>query len=84
MFVDQYGWGHTGSVDGAVSCAWMLDDDRTVVVATVAGSDPSTGGGVCNRVDPAFAAGLGIPAAGTPPAEAQPGETPEEQPAAES
>jgi CubicO group peptidase (beta-lactamase class C family) len=66
VFVDQYGWGHTGSVDGAVSCAWMLDDDRTVVVTTIAGVVPSTGGGVCDRVVPAIATDLGIPAAGEP------------------
>ena len=66
VFVDQYGWGHTGSVDGAVSCAWTVEGDRTVVVATVAGSDPSTGGGVCDRIVPAVAGDLGLPAAGRP------------------
>jgi CubicO group peptidase (beta-lactamase class C family) len=66
VFVDQYGWGHTGSVDGAVSCAWMIEDGRTVVVATVAGVDPSTGGGVCDRIVPAIATDLDLPAAGEP------------------
>jgi CubicO group peptidase (beta-lactamase class C family) len=62
VFIDQYGWGHTGSVDGAVSCAWVMESDRTVVVATVAGSRPSTGGAVCDRVVVALATDLGIPA----------------------
>ena len=66
VFIDQYGWGHTGSVDGAVSCAWTIEDERTVVVATVAGADPSTGGGVCDRIVPAIAADLGLPPAGEP------------------
>ena len=26
--VDQYGWGHTGTVDGAKACAWVLEDGR--------------------------------------------------------
>ena len=25
VFIDQYGWGHTGTIDGAVSCAWVMD-----------------------------------------------------------
>jgi CubicO group peptidase (beta-lactamase class C family) len=66
VFVDQYGWGHTGSVDGAVSCAWTIENDRTVVVATVSGTTPSTGGGVCDRIVPALAADLGLPASGEP------------------
>jgi CubicO group peptidase (beta-lactamase class C family) len=60
LFIDQYGWGHTGSVDDAVSCAWVIEGGRTVVAATVAGRSPSTGGGVCDRVVPAVAADLGI------------------------
>lgn len=60
VLVDQYGWGHTGSVDGAVACAWTLEGGRTVVAATVAGPSPSTGGGVCDRVVPAVARDLGI------------------------
>ena len=62
LIFDQYGWGHTGSVDGAVSCVWMMESDRTVVAATVAGNRPATGGDVCDRVVPALAADLGIPA----------------------
>ncbi len=60
LFIDQYGWGHTGSVDGALACAWVMEGGRTVVAATVAGSSPSTGGDVCDRVVPAVADDLGI------------------------
>jgi len=60
LIVDQYGWGHTGSVDGAMACAWVLEGGRTVVAATVAGGSPSTGGAVCDRVVPAIADDLGI------------------------
>lgn len=66
IIVDQYGWGHTGSVDGAVSCAWVVEGGRTVVSATVAGSRPGSGGGVCDLVLPAAAADLGLPALGEP------------------
>ena len=60
VIIDQYGWGHTGTVDGALACAWVLEGGRTVVAATVAGRSPSTGGGVCDRVVPAVADDLGI------------------------
>jgi CubicO group peptidase (beta-lactamase class C family) len=60
LFVDQYGWGHTGSIDDAVACAWVLDGGRTAVAATVAGPAPSTGGALCDRVVPAVAADLGL------------------------
>jgi CubicO group peptidase (beta-lactamase class C family) len=60
VIVDQYGWGHTGSVDGALSCLWVLESGRTIVVATVAGGSPSTGGDVCDRVVPTVADDLGI------------------------
>ena len=60
ILVDQYGWGHTGSVDGAVACAWVLEGGRTTVAATVAGGSPTTGGAVCDRVVPAVADDLGI------------------------
>jgi CubicO group peptidase (beta-lactamase class C family) len=59
ILADQYGWGHTGSVDGAVACAWVLEGGRTVVAATVAGGSPSTGGAVCDRIVPALAEDLG-------------------------
>jgi CubicO group peptidase (beta-lactamase class C family) len=60
LFVDQYGWGHTGSVDDAVACAWVLDAGRTVMAATVAGPRPATGGALCDVLVPALAADLGI------------------------
>ncbi|MEX0846777.1 MAG: serine hydrolase domain-containing protein [Ilumatobacteraceae bacterium] len=66
LMVDQYGWGHTGTLDGAKTCAWVIDADRTVVVALVAGERPGTGGGVCDRLLPALAADLGLPALGKP------------------
>jgi D-alanyl-D-alanine carboxypeptidase len=62
LIVDQYGWGHTGSVDGAVSCVWVMESGRTVVATTVAGNRPTTGGDVCDLVVPAVAADLGISA----------------------
>jgi CubicO group peptidase (beta-lactamase class C family) len=60
VFLDQYGWGHTGTVDGAVSCIWLLDRNRIAVAATIAGDSPSTGGSICDRVVPAVANDLGI------------------------
>ena len=60
VMADQYGWGHTGTVDGAKACAWVMEQGRTVVVAIVAGDRPSTGGQVCDLVIPALATDLGI------------------------
>ena len=60
IMTDQYGWGHTGTVDGAKSCAWVMEDARTIVVATVSGLRPSTGGKVCDIVVPSLALDLGI------------------------
>ncbi|MCU1398614.1 MAG: peptidase family protein [Acidimicrobiales bacterium] len=60
IITDQYGWGHTGTVDGARSCAWVMEGGRTVIVATVAGQRPSTGGKLCDIVVPALATDLGI------------------------
>ncbi len=60
VMIDQYGWGHTGTVDGALACAWVLEGGRTVITATVSGGTPSTGGAVCDRVVPALADDLGI------------------------
>lgn len=62
VLADQYGWGHTGTVDGAKSCAWVLEWGRTTVVATIAGNAPSSGGEVCDLVIPALAQDLGFPA----------------------
>lgn len=66
VMIDQYGWGHTGTIDRAKACAWVLEDGRTAVAVTVAGGSPSTGGGVCDRVVPAVAADLGVGASGPP------------------
>lgn len=66
LMLDQYGWGHTGTLDGAKACAWVIDDGSTVVVALVAGQRPSTGGGVCDRLLPAITADLGLPLLGDP------------------
>ncbi|MCU1500844.1 MAG: peptidase family protein, partial [Ilumatobacteraceae bacterium] len=60
IFTDQYGWGHTGTVDGAKACAWQLEDGRTTVVAIVAGNRPSTGGRLCDLLVPALAGDLGL------------------------
>jgi len=60
VFVDQYGWGHSGTVDGAKVCAWVLEGGRTVMVAIVSGNRPSSGGRVCDRLVPALAGDLGL------------------------
>jgi D-alanyl-D-alanine carboxypeptidase len=64
VMLDQYGWGHTGSVLDAVTCAWVLNDG-TVVTAFVGGRSPQSGGGVCDVVLPALGRDLGL-ALGTP------------------
>ncbi len=63
IFTDQYGWGHTGTVDGAKACAWQLEGGRTTIVAIVAGNRPDSGGGLCDVVVPALAGDLGLGAA---------------------
>ena len=60
VIVDQYGWGHTGSVDGAAACAWVFDEGATVLVALVSGPRPATGGALCDRLVPALASDLGV------------------------
>lgn len=60
VHVDQYGFGHTGTVDFAKSCVWLFDGGTTVVAATIAGESVSSGGGVCDIVVPAVASDLGI------------------------
>lgn len=59
VMADQYGWGHTGTVDGAKACAWRFADG-TVVAGLVAGNQPSTGGGVCDRLVTALAVDIGL------------------------
>ncbi|MGD9701429.1 MAG: serine hydrolase domain-containing protein [Acidimicrobiia bacterium] len=59
IMADQYGWGHTGTVDGAKACAWVMDGGRTVVVGVVAGNQPSTGGRLCDSLVSALAVDLG-------------------------
>lgn len=59
IITDQYGWGHTGTVDGAKACAWVMDGGRTILTAIVSGNRPSTGGGVCDELVPALAVDLG-------------------------
>lgn len=60
IIVDQYGWGHTGTIDGAKACAWVLDERNTVLVAIVSGQRPRTGGEVCDVLLPALATDLGV------------------------
>jgi D-alanyl-D-alanine carboxypeptidase len=64
VMVDQYGWGHTGTVDGAKACAWVIGE--AVLVAVVAGDRPSTGGRICDRLVPAVAGDLGLGDLGPP------------------
>lgn len=59
VMTDQYGWGHTGTVDGAKACAWRLSGDTTIV-AIVAGNRPDSGGRLCDLLVPALAADFGI------------------------
>ena len=59
-FVDQYGFGHTGTVGGAVACAWVMEGGRTIVAATISGEHPATGGAVCNAIEPAVGSDLGF------------------------
>ena len=60
VMVDQYGWGHTGTVDGARACAWVMEDGRTVLVGVIAGNRPSSGGRLCDALLPALAHDLGF------------------------
>ncbi|MFT4658385.1 MAG: CubicO group peptidase (beta-lactamase class C family) [Candidatus Aldehydirespiratoraceae bacterium] len=60
VFTDQYGFGHTGTVDGAKACIWVLEGGATVVSATIAGNSVNAGGAVCDIVVPAIATDLGI------------------------
>jgi hypothetical protein len=60
VMVDQYGWGHTGSVDGTRACAWVMEEGRTVLTAFIAGNRPSSGGRLCSTLVPALAQDLGI------------------------
>lgn len=57
---DQYGWGHTGTVDGAKACAWVMEGGRTVVVGLVAGNQPETGSSVCDALVLPLAVDLGL------------------------
>ena len=66
VMTDQYGWGHTGTVDGAEACAWRLEGGRTTVVAVVAGNRPGSGGRICDRLLPALSTDLGLGDLGTP------------------
>jgi CubicO group peptidase (beta-lactamase class C family) len=60
VFVDQYGFGHTGTVTGAKSCVWVLEGGVTVVAATIAGDSAATGGELCDVVVPAVTSDLGL------------------------
>jgi hypothetical protein len=66
VMVDQYGWGHTGTVDGAKACAWRLEGGRTEIVAVVAGNRPSSGGRLCDQLLPALSTDLGQADLGKP------------------
>ena len=60
VMTDQYGWGHTGTIDGAKGCAWVMEAERTVLVAVVAGNHPKAGSQLCDAVVPALAEDLGF------------------------
>jgi CubicO group peptidase (beta-lactamase class C family) len=60
VFTDQYGFGHTGTVDFAKSCVWLFDGGTTVVSATISGESVGSGGDICDIVVPAVATDLGI------------------------
>ena len=60
VFTDQYGYGHTGTITGAKSCVWVVDEGSTVVATTIAGNSVASGGDVCDRVVTAVAADLGL------------------------
>jgi len=60
VFSDQYGWGHTGTLDGAKACAWVIEGGRTVITAIVSGDAPPSGGGLCDEVLPALGLDLGL------------------------
>ena len=57
---DQYGWGHTGTVDGAEACAWVMNGGHLVIVGLVAGDDPGSGGKLCDALVPALAIDVGL------------------------
>lgn len=60
VFTDQYGFGHTGTVDGAKACVWVLEDGATAVAATISGNSAGTGGAICDAIVRAVASDLGI------------------------
>ncbi|MGA9276990.1 serine hydrolase domain-containing protein [Ilumatobacter sp.] len=60
VFTDQYGFGHTGTVTGAKSCVWVLEDGATAVAATISGNSVASGGDICDIVVPAVASDLGL------------------------
>ena len=57
---DQYGWGHSGTVDGAKACAWVMEGGRTIVVGAVSGNDPGSGAELCTQLESAVAVDLGF------------------------
>ncbi|MEM1332164.1 MAG: serine hydrolase domain-containing protein [Actinomycetota bacterium] len=61
VFTDQYGLGHTGTIEGAKACTWILQGGATVVSAAISGDSVGFGGVICDRVLPALAIDLGLP-----------------------
>ncbi|WP_420453146.1 serine hydrolase [Ilumatobacter sp.] len=62
LFVDQYGTGHTGTVDGSRACLWRFAATGTVVAAAIAGDSVRSGGALCDLIVHAVAIDLGIDA----------------------
>jgi D-alanyl-D-alanine carboxypeptidase len=60
IMIDQYGWGHTGTLDGAKACTWVMQDGRTVLAVVLAGNRPWVGSQLCDQLVPALAADLGV------------------------
>ena len=61
-YTDQYGVGHTGTIQGAKACAWSLDDGTTAISIAISGDSVYSGGQLCNLALPALARDLGVPA----------------------
>ena len=60
-YADQYGIGHTGTIQGAKACTWSLDEGTTAISIAISGDSVFSGGQLCNLALPALARDLGMP-----------------------